>query len=162
MNQEERKRGPAVRFPPPLLFVGGLLVAWLLETSVMRISLGNDAGFSRALRVAGAVLGALGFLVIISGIITFARAGTAIIPVRPASAMVESGPYAYTRNPMYTGMTLVYISAALLLDWIWPILLLPIVLLVLFRLVISREERYLAAEFGEEYEAYRRRVRRWI
>ena len=76
--------------------------------------------------------------------------------------MVESGPYAYTRNPMYTGMTLVYISAALLLDWLWPILLLPIVLLVLFRLVISREERYLAAEFGEEYEAYRRRVRRWI
>ncbi|HXG71575.1 MAG TPA: isoprenylcysteine carboxylmethyltransferase family protein [Gemmatimonadaceae bacterium] len=157
-----RKRGPAVRFPPPLLFVGGLLIGWLLETRVTRISVGESAGLDQALRVAGAVLAALGLIVIVSGILTFARAGTSILPMRPASTMVESGPYAYTRNPMYTGMALVYLGAAFLLDWVWPILLLPIVLLVLFRLVISREERYLAAEFGEGYEGYRRRVRRWI
>lgn len=96
------------------------------------------------------------------GIITFRRERTAVYPNRPARLLVESGPYRRTRNPMYLGMTILYLGVTALMNSWWPLLLLPIVLWALMALVISREERYLAAEFGETYGAYRERVRRWI
>jgi protein-S-isoprenylcysteine O-methyltransferase Ste14 len=96
------------------------------------------------------------------GIITFRRQHTAVYPNQRARLLVENGPYRHTRNPMYLGMTFLYLGVTALLNSWWALLLLPVVLWALVRLVISREERYLAAEFGEHYGAYRRRVRRWI
>ncbi len=82
--------------------------------------------------------------------------------MKPASRIVDKGPYRLTRNPMYTGMSLVYLGAMLLLNWGWALVLFPLVLILLYRFVISREEAYLTSEFGEEYLAYCRKVRRWI
>ena len=96
------------------------------------------------------------------GIITFRRERTAVYPNRPARVLVEGGPYRRTRNPMYLGMTILYLGVTALMNSWWPLLLLPIVLWALSRWVISREERYLAAEFGDVYGSYRERVRRWI
>lgn len=103
-----------------------------------------------------------GVILILWGMLTFVRARTAILPIRPASRIVDTGPYRLTRNPMYTGMSLVYLGAMLLLNWGWALVLFPVVLILLYRLVISREEAYLTAAFGEEYLAYCRKVRRWI
>ena len=63
---------------------------------------------------------------------------------------------------MYTGLTLAYLGGAALLDSAWPIILLPIVLVVLVRRVISREEAYLNQAFSADYAAYTARVRRWL
>jgi protein-S-isoprenylcysteine O-methyltransferase Ste14 len=63
---------------------------------------------------------------------------------------------------MYTGLTAAYVGGALLVNSVWPLALLPFVLLLLWQLVIRREEAYLDDAFGEEYAAYKRRVRRWV
>ena len=86
----------------------------------------------------------------------------AVRPDQSASQLVTQGPYRFTRNPMYTGLTMQYVGGAVLLDSGWPIIVLPIVLFVLVRTVISREEEYLNNAFGADYGAYTTRVRRWL
>ncbi|MFI5210728.1 MAG: methyltransferase family protein, partial [Gemmatimonadales bacterium] len=68
----------------------------------------------------------------------------------------------FSRNPMYVGMTLLYLGIALWANSLWPLLLLPAVLVVMRRGVIAREEAYLERRFGDEYRSYRARVRRWL
>ncbi len=105
---------------------------------------------------------AIGLCLVAWGMVTFRRAGTAITPHHSANRLVVSGPYRFTRNPMYTGLTIVYIGVSALLGSEWPLLLLPLVLFIVFHFVIEREERYLADAFGSEYAEFRRRVRRWL
>ena len=71
-------------------------------------------------------------------------------------------PYRFTRNPMYLGLVFVTAGLALLANALWPLILLPVVIVILRRAVIDREERYLTAKFGEEYLQYKARVRRWF
>ena len=153
---------PGVHFPPPTFFVAGFLIAWLLETRVLRLRLAGGGTARVVLEIAGAVVAALGLALGAWGLLTFARARTAIYPNRPASRIVTHGPYRFTRNPMYVGLAFAYLGIALGLNMGWPPLLLPLVLLALGRFVIRREERYLAGAFGEEYDRYRARVRRWL
>ncbi len=96
------------------------------------------------------------------GMVTFHRAKTAINPHHSASRLVSDGPYRFTRNPMYTGLTIAYVGGAALLDSAWPIIVLPVVLVILVQTVVLREERYLADAFGAEYSGYVARVRRWL
>lgn len=79
---------------------------------------------------------------------------------RPDS-LVESGPYEYTRNPMYVGWYLVYVGTTFVFNTIWPLVLLPVVVL-LTRVAIIREERALEDRFGAGYRSYKTRVRRYI
>lgn len=92
----------------------------------------------------------------------FRRAGTTILPFRASTVMVRDGPFAFSRNPMYVGMTVAYLGLSMVFNTLWPIMLLPVVLWALVKLVISREEAYLEAVFGDAYRAYRRDVRRWL
>ena len=152
--------GPGVRFPPPLLFVAGLLAGWLCQRGMPLNLVGHavrgfSLGFGWAL-----VVGSLGFMA--WAMETFRRAGPEIVPVPPDSSLVQHGPYARTRNPMYVGFSGLYVGVTLLLNTPWPLVFLPLVLLALRRLVVDREERYLAAAFDGAYDEYRRRVRRWL
>jgi protein-S-isoprenylcysteine O-methyltransferase Ste14 len=157
---EARRAGPGVRFPPPTLFVAGFLVALALERWVL--SLRFSAVGVPALPLTAWILIALGMAVLAWAMLTFRRARTAIMPFNPASTIVTTGPYRFSRNPMYVALTLVYLGLSLLVGTVWPIVLLPVVLWSLYLLVIRREERYLGAAFADEYGAYRRRVRRWV
>lgn len=149
-----------VRVPPPFLFGGGFLAGWLLHRARPVPLLGASlAGIRPPL---GWLLLLAGLTLMLSGLTTFLRAGTAVIPHHPASRLVTTGPYRFTRNPMYLGLTLAYLGGVVLIDSVWPLLLLPFVLLALSVAVIRREERYLAAAFGDAYAAYCRRVRRWL
>jgi protein-S-isoprenylcysteine O-methyltransferase Ste14 len=157
---DQRPTSPGVWFPPPSLFVAGFLLALALDRWVFSIRLG---GASRpTLVVAGWLLTAAGISVMLWAMLTFTFARTAILPSRPASTIVATGPFRYSRNPMYMGLSSIYIGLSLLMGRAWPIMLLPLVLLSLYALVIQREEHYLDAAFGEEYAAYRSRVRRWL
>ena len=83
-------------------------------------------------------------------------------PYSPAEALVLSGPYRYTRNPMYVSLALLTIACGLLLATWWPVVLLLPTLVIVQLFVILPEERYLRRRFGPAYEAYTRRVRRWL
>lgn len=94
-------------------------------------------------------------------LIAWAVAATAGVDVREPSRLIVRGPYAYGRNPMYGAWTLLYVGIGLLVNTVWPLAVLPVVLL-LTHLQVLREERHLDARFGDEYRRYRRRTRRYL
>jgi protein-S-isoprenylcysteine O-methyltransferase Ste14 len=162
-SAQAREPGPAERdtagvvAPPPLIFLAGLLLGFGLEALLPGSS------------VPDAVRWILGGLALLAGIAlqtsfiaAFSRKGTSVEPWKPTTAIVTTGPYRLTRNPAYLGMALIYIGIALLSDALWVLVPLPMVLAVIDRGVIAREERYLERKFGEEYLAYKRGVRRWV
>jgi protein-S-isoprenylcysteine O-methyltransferase Ste14 len=110
----------------------------------------------------GAALLVAGTALAVWGRRTFSAAGTTVKPFERTERLVESGPFRFTRNPMYLGLVAMIAGVALLLGTPAPWLAaLALALLLHFRF-IRNEERALAASLGEPYAAYRRRVRRWI
>ena len=81
---------------------------------------------------------------------------------RSVPRLTTEGPFRYTRNPGYLAMAMIYLGIAVLRNSLWAILLLPLVVYVIQREVIGREERYLERTFGEEYLDYKGKVRRWV
>ena len=82
--------------------------------------------------------------------------------MEPTKALTFDGPYTFSRNPMYLGMALIQGGLALLGNALWPLLALIPVISVIRTQVIEKEERYLGAKFGEQYTAFKSRVRRWL
>ncbi|HTV65254.1 MAG TPA: isoprenylcysteine carboxylmethyltransferase family protein [Bryocella sp.] len=151
---EERADSPKVRIPPPLVFAGALALGFALERVFpLRRRKARLAG--AALIAAGAVLGGWARIL-------FLKRGTTVLPFRPASALVEDGPFRISRNPIYVGFTAIYAGTSLLRRSTWPLLLLPGVVLVIDSMVIDREEAYLERRFGEDYLAYKAKVHRWL
>lgn len=148
-----------VKFPPPFIYLIGLAIGYGLS-KWMPLRLASPE--PRWMFDLGIALVLAGFLFALWGIVTFTRHDTAIIPNHPASLVVTAGPYKITRNPMYAGMTTLYLGGSFLLDTWWAFALLPVVVLIIDRQVIAREERYLSSAFGAEYSAYTKKVRRWI
>ncbi|MEO8561540.1 MAG: isoprenylcysteine carboxylmethyltransferase family protein [bacterium] len=148
-----------VNFPPPLIYVAGVVIGWLLHRwRPMFITAGPSNG-----RSIGAALAFIAFLAFFGGAFSaFWRAHTTLIPNQPATAFVTNGPYRITRNPMYVSLVALYLAVTLVLNSWWPVALLPLVIVALDRAVIAREERYLAKAFPEAYGAYCARVRRWL
>jgi protein-S-isoprenylcysteine O-methyltransferase Ste14 len=152
-----RSDNPGVWLPPPLWYGLAVLIGVLLER---RWPLPIPA--SPVTSIAGIFFVAGWMALAFASIGRFRRSKTSFIPIRPAEALVLSGPYRYTRNPMYVGLALLTIACGLLLATWWPIVLLVPTLAIVQQFVILPEERYLGRRFGTEYEAYTRRVRRWL
>ena len=93
---------------------------------------------------------------------TMRRAGTNVDPRQPTLALVVNGPFRFSRNPLYLSLTGLYLGIALLVNAVWPLILLVPLLAVVHWGIIKREEGYLEAKFGEPYRAYRAQVRRWL
>jgi len=160
-DREAAEKGPdhpGVVAPPPVIFLGflalGLGLEWAWPTT-LRI----DPVFRIAL--AAGLLGIAGFLGV-AGIRAFRRAGTNVPPHKPALAIVSDGPFRYSRNPLYLGLSLILAGLALGLDSLWVLAMLAPALIVIRHGVIAREERYLEAKFGDQYRQYKARVRRWL
>lgn len=155
-DSEQAPDIPRVIAPPPLIF----LVPLVLGVAVGRWIPIPLLPRAWAWGVGAVCLGLSGL--VISAVRAFRRARTRPEPWKPTTALVTDGPYRFTRNPMYLGFALVYVGVTLLVNTLWPLLLLPVVLTVIHFLVIRREERYLERKFGDDYRAYLRTVRRWI
>ena len=149
-----------VTIKPPLLFGGALLLGCLL-TWILPIGPGLAGGNVRAIAV-GASFAILGLALGVSSVLQFRRAGTSVVPGEPSTALVRTGPYRITRNPIYIAFVLLYFGLAVLLTSAWMLLLLVPVLLILQRGVVEREEAYLREKFGEAYRKYEARVPRWL
>jgi protein-S-isoprenylcysteine O-methyltransferase Ste14 len=143
--------------PPPLIFLAGLGVGFGLEALLPGSSLPDALAW-----ILGGVLLVAGIALVFSFERAFHRKQTAANPWRPTTAIATEGPYRLTRNPAYVGMALVYIGIAVLSQALWALLPLPVVLAIIDRGVIAREERYLERKFGQEYLDYKRSVRRWL
>jgi len=148
---------PGVIALPPLIFAAFLIAGFVLTRLVSTAR--HLPGW---LRWSGAGVAVVALLIAIWGRRTMTRAGTAVRPTQPTTAIVTHGPFRYSRNPLYVSMTLFYIGIALAAQlWGALVLLVPFVA-VLHRGVIRREERYLERKFGDVYLAYRARTRRWL
>lgn len=144
--------------PPPLLFFGCLLLGWGLGfLRPLPTGLPDPARFigCGCLWLLGACLGAW-------GLFTFKRHGTTHEPNGVASTLLTSGPFGFSRNPLYLALTMLLAGFGLLLDSLWVLALTAVLVLLLNRLVIAGEEARLRAQFGEAYLAYAKRVRRWF
>ena len=148
-----------VRFPPPFIYLGALLLGLAAERFVALRSFGID----RWLLVAtGALLFAAGAAMMLAAAGLFRRLGTNVPPSQPTTLIATNGPYRWTRNPMYLGMALVYAGLAIGFDGPIAFALLPLVLIAIQTQVIAREERYLEEKFGDDYRRYKAEVRRWL
>jgi protein-S-isoprenylcysteine O-methyltransferase Ste14 len=90
------------------------------------------------------------------------RAGTPYLPTRRAEHLVTGGPFAFTRNPIYLGNTMLMLGAGLVFGLLW---FLPAAVIAAFltqRIAIEAEEKHLESRFGRAYRDYRKKVRRWI
>lgn len=143
--------------PPPLIFAVPLAIA-LYENRSNPFTILPD----HYAKVAGEAFTAIGLVLLLAGMIQILRAHTALVPNRPTTTLVESWPYSMSRNPIYLALAIIYIGISIYFNTLWPFLLLPLVLIVVQRGVVDREERYLEGKFGSDYIDYKSRVRRWI
>jgi len=143
--------------PPPIIYGSALMIGLLLHVlrPVRLFPRSVARSFGVLLMVSGLASGLPAFLAL-------RGAGTQIDVSRPTTAIVTRGPYRYSRNPVYLGLTLLYSGIAVRANAFWPLLLLPVVLNVMRWGVIDREEQYLERRFGDEYLRYTMRVRRWV
>jgi protein-S-isoprenylcysteine O-methyltransferase Ste14 len=145
-----------VRPPIALLlaFVGGLGIDWLYPLRFVPADI--SGGW------VGAAVFAAGFALALWAIATFRDAGTRVETYKATSTIVESGPYRFTRNPIYVGMFVGLIGLAIGFNSLWILAaLVPFFLIIRFG-VVAREEDYLERKFGGPYLAYKTRVRRWL
>ena len=158
-GEEGVKDTPGVILPPPLIFVGILLLGLVLDRALSGPGFGLDSVWRIAIAVP---LILAGFTLIILAARRFRSARTNVQTRRPATTIVTTGLYRYSRNPIYLGMMLAYIGLSLLADSVLALAGLPAAIIVIRCGVIAREERYLEAKFGDAYRAYKRSTRRWI
>jgi protein-S-isoprenylcysteine O-methyltransferase Ste14 len=111
---------------------------------------------------AGVTLCLVGAALILWGIAAMRRAKTNIYPGLPATALVVSGPFRLTRNPIYVALVILFVGLSLEVNMAWGFVVLVPLLLVMHYGVILREERYLEGKFGESYRQYRSAVRRYL
>ena len=149
---------PHVLAPPPLIYLLPLAATLPLGRWVPWPVLPARWPF-----VLGPLLLIAGCWLLWPSLAAFRAARTNPKPWKPSTTLVITGPYRFTRNPMYLGFTSIYLGIALWANSLWPLLALALVVLpVMHWFVIRREERYLERTFGEPYRAYMETVRRWI
>jgi protein-S-isoprenylcysteine O-methyltransferase Ste14 len=143
--------------PPPLIYLAGLAIGFVLEALLPSASVPDAVAWpvGVGLILAGLALAA-------SFIAAFRRAHTPVDPYEPTSAIVTTGPYRLSRNPAYVAMALAYVGIAVLSGALWVLVPLLPTLIVIDRGVIAREERYLEHKFGDEYLRYKAGTRRWL
>src|SRR6058998_3366601 len=158
MSSDTASDKPGVIAFPPLIWLIGVVISALVHFFVIRLPI---MSYSACL-VCGIVLVILAPTLAWSALVTMKTAGTNVNPAKPALTIVRGGPFRFTRNPMYLALCLQQIALGFFLnDWITLVFVVPLALIFHYG-VILREERYLAAKFGEPYLELKREVRRWI
>jgi protein-S-isoprenylcysteine O-methyltransferase Ste14 len=153
----DERDNPGISVPPPLIYVVPLALGLLLDrrAHLPFLPRGVSRGLGWSLLGGGVVLNGW-FLK------TIRNAEVPIRTDRPVPRLTTEGPFRYTRNPSYLALAAIYAGIAVLRNSLWAMLMLPLVVMVIQRGVIGREERYLERTFGEEYLAYKERVHRWV
>lgn len=148
-----------VRIPPPVVALLGAALAWALAqfAPLGQFAIPGQSATAIVLALAGALL-------VLSAMRLFVSAKTTINPIRieEASSLVTTGPYAFTRNPMYLGLLMVVTGWSLSLG-VWSALVAPpLFVMYINRFQIRAEEAVMRANFGSAFETYAAKTRRWL
>ncbi len=157
MHMNDNQDNPGINLPPPLIYVVPLILGLLLDRRAHLPFLPRSVARGLGWPLIG------GAVVLNSWFLRTIR--DAEVPIRtdkPVPRLTTEGPFRYSRNPSYLALATLYTGIAVLRNSLWAILLLPVVLGVIQCEVIGREESYLKRTFGEEYQDYKTRVRRWV
>jgi protein-S-isoprenylcysteine O-methyltransferase Ste14 len=153
----DEQDNPGIKVPPPLIYLLPLFLGLVLDRR-------RHISF-----LPRRVARALGWTLIGGGVMfngwflrTIREADVPIRTDKPVPRLTTEGPFRYTRNPSYLALAMIYAGIAVVRNSLWAILLLPLVVVVIQREVIGREERYLERTFGGEYLDYKGKVRRWM
>jgi protein-S-isoprenylcysteine O-methyltransferase Ste14 len=159
MTHSTRKHFLELKIPPPALFVIFAGAMWCVARITPEFSLGIPVRyiFANCFALAGTVISVLGF-------VAFGRARTTINPMKPesSSTLVKTGIYRLTRNPMYLGLLLLMMAWAIFLSNWLAFVFLPFFIFYMNRFQIKPEETALTSIFGQEFVAYKAKVRRWL
>ena len=154
---ETPRDAPDVIAPPPLIYLGMIAAGFLLD-SFWTLPL----ALLPYQNLAGIAVVVLGLGLSARSVIEFVRHGTHPDPRRPTTALIRSGPFRWSRNPIYLAFAIVHLGVAIWFGKTWVILTLPLAAAIIRYGVIAPEERYLSQKFGVEYRNYLAAVRRWL
>jgi protein-S-isoprenylcysteine O-methyltransferase Ste14 len=142
---------------PPFVYLITIVVGSVLQVVWPRPFV---PGGSAAL--VGGALVAIAVALFVSSVTTFRRAGTPVPGNRPTTTIVCTGPYRFSRNPIYLAFSLLHLGVAVWINSLWLVATLIAAVAIMSSVVIPREERYLEQKFGAEYLDYKAAVRRWV
>ncbi len=151
--------GAKVRFPPPLVYLVSIFLAVAIRYAAAPLAV---AAYRWLALAAGVAVLMAGLGLIASAWTLFRRTGQDPRPWKPTPEIVLNGPYRFTRNPMYLGLTCFQIGLGLALDNLWISLLAAFSLLAVHFIAVVPEERYLAEKFADGYRSYLLKVRRYL
>jgi len=146
-----------VKIPPPLVYAAVFGFGYLLQ-----IYFPVDLLSRSACRLLASLCMAASGILGVWSIVWFWRARTSPLLMQPSTALITTGPYRFTRNPLYVSLALMYVGLALWFSVFWALVLLPVVIVAVRYYVIAGEERYLERKFGHKYLDYKKSVRRWL
>src|SRR5258706_15242916 len=156
---ENKKDSPGVYIPPPLFYVLTFLVAVFVQK---KIPIDDSLFHLQITKIIGILFLVISLFFLVTSLIKFFQSKNTLILIKPASSLQTNGIYSTSRNPMYVGLAIVYLGITCLIGNWWNIILFPLLLLIVQEYIIKREEKYLELEFGNDYEEYTRKVRRWL
>ncbi len=154
-----KARGAEVRLPPPLIFLGAVLLGVGLQQWISPMPVPVDTPLRW---VAGGVVIGLGVVLMFAANRPFSRTGQDPKPWKPSPEFFRDGIYRFSRNPMYVSMTIIQLGLGVALDNQWIVVLLPVSVVMVQQFAVVHEETYLETRFGDAYRTYKREVRRWL
>ena len=164
MTAQDHRMDEPVNAPispkPPVILALFMAAAALLEYVTPLIA--RPRPEPRESEIVGGVIMACAFLIAALAAREMRRKTTTILPGGKASSLVQTGVFAKSRNPIYLAMTFLMLGIGIAFARPWFVVLAAVFLFYIQERVVKREETYLAARFGPDYGAYRRKVRRWF
>ncbi|HMR45979.1 MAG TPA: isoprenylcysteine carboxylmethyltransferase family protein [Bacteroidia bacterium] len=155
----DKSKGPGIYIPPPLFYVATFLAAIFLQK---KIPFATNFFHYRLSKVAGIAMLITAVFFLFRSLRQFFLTKNTVMLIKPATSLQTTGIYSITRNPMYVGLLFVYIGLTFLIGNLWNFIFFPLLVIFIQEYIIKREEKYLQHEFGQEYEMYKQRVRRWL
>lgn len=150
---------------PPIILISAVIIGWLMNSKLQSfagIPMVGHYLIAGLLVWSGWLLIALAIAMDVWVLMIFKTHETNIRPDRPAESLVNTGPFAYSRNPVYVGNVAIMAGLAMVSGSLWYLLLAIAVFFLIQELAIKREEQHLAVRFGENWSSYSASVRRWL
>jgi len=160
MNEKQSDNANVIVHPPLIFiifFLVGLLLDYLYQYKLFPID-HRDL----SLLIPGYIVIFISLIIVAASIQTLKKRNTTHKVSEPTTALVKTGIYQYTRNPIYLSVIILFIGISLLINSIIMLLLIIPMFIILNEGVVKREEKYLQSKFGDEYADYKNSVKRWI